>query len=240
MTEESLAGAPPAHAALLARAGGASRDLARLGKWVVALLLGVAIASTAAFFAILARQLFLENVAAGVYRSRSSLIETAKLLDALVLIASLLYLAVWIVGGILFLRWVYRSNRNAREMGVADMKFTPGWAVGCYFVPFISLVLPCQAMKEIWIASLGRVAGKARPAYLVGWWWGLYLAHSTVGMVAGIQSRAAKAMADFLLSGQILMVSHALSIAGSIVALLLVRQVSANQIRLSRVSEVFA
>jgi len=168
LTEEALAGVPPGHGALHASTGSVFRDPARLGKWVVALLLGVAGASTAAFFMIFARVQFLENVALGFYRSRSSFMETAQLLDTLVRIASLLYLGIWIAAAILFLKWVYRSNRNAREMGVAGLKFTPGWAVGCYFVPFANLGLPFLAMREIWNASLGRVEGTARPAYLVG------------------------------------------------------------------------
>ena len=240
MTEEALAGTPPGHGALHARTGGIFTDPARLGKWVVALLLGVAGASTAAFFMIFARVQFLENVAPGFYRSRSSLMETAQLLDTLVRIASLLYLGIWIAAAILFLKWVYRSNRNAREMGVAGLKFTPGWAVGCYFVPFANLGLPFLAMREIWNASLGRVEGTARPAYLVGWWWGLYLLDNTVASVSGFQAFGAKTIADFILSGQFTMVSHGLSVAGAILAAVLVRQVSANQIRVWRMSEVFA
>jgi Domain of unknown function (DUF4328) len=47
-----------------------------------------------------------------------------------------------VVTGILFLRWVFRANESARLLGALEMKFTPGWAVGWYFVPLANLWKP--------------------------------------------------------------------------------------------------
>src|SRR5579885_27683 len=54
---------------------------------------------------------------------------------------------------IVFLAWVYRASRNARALGAEGMKYTPGWSVGWFFVPFANLVLPYLVMREIWQAS---------------------------------------------------------------------------------------
>ena len=40
---------------------------------------------------------------------------------------------IWLIAGILVLVWIHRANHNARQLGAADMRFTPGWAVGWYF-----------------------------------------------------------------------------------------------------------
>lgn len=54
--------------------------------------------------------------------------------------------------GIVFLVWIYGANRTCRELG-ASLQFSPGWCVGCFFVPMIQLIRPWQAMREIWQAS---------------------------------------------------------------------------------------
>jgi hypothetical protein len=64
-----------------------------------------------------------------------------------------LYLLVYVVTGVMFLRWIYLTNRNARSLGTTGMQFTPGWAVGWYFVPVAALWKPYQALKETFKAS---------------------------------------------------------------------------------------
>jgi hypothetical protein len=58
------------------------------------------------------------------------------------------FLAVFIITGIVFLKWIHAANRNARAMGAQGLRFSPGWALGYYFVPVLSLWKPYQAMKE--------------------------------------------------------------------------------------------
>ena len=71
--------------------------------------------------------------------------------------------------------WIYRASANAHALS-DEMTITPGWAVGWYFVPFMNLVRPYQAMREIWLAShfRGNWHGEPAPAIL-GWWWGLWI-----------------------------------------------------------------
>ena len=65
--------------------------------------------------------------------------------------------------GILVLTWIHRANHNARQLGADDMRFTPGWAVGWYFVPIAWFWKPYQAMKEIWLASANPSDWRGRP-----------------------------------------------------------------------------
>ncbi len=64
-----------------------------------------------------------------------------------------LYLLVWLVIAVVFLRWTYLSNRNVRALGADGLEFTPGWAVGWYLIPIANLWKPHQALKEIFRAS---------------------------------------------------------------------------------------
>ena len=86
---------------------------------------------------------------------------------------------VWLVTGILVLVWIHRANHNARQLGAADMRFTPGWAVGWYFVPIAWFWKPYQAMTEIWRASRNPSAWRGEPVPpLLRWWWVLWIVPS--------------------------------------------------------------
>ncbi len=94
-----------------------------------------------------------------------------------------------------FLSWFHRVHRNLPSLGGRELKYTPGWAVGGFFVPFLNLVRPLQVMREVWHGS--DPSGIARdmapsgasirnqlgtPA-LVGWWWALFLISAFLGNI---------------------------------------------------------
>lgn len=88
---------------------------------------------------------------------------------------------------ILVLTWIYRANHNARQLGAADMRFTPGWAVGWYFIPIAWFWKPYQAMTEIWRASVNPSDWRAVPVLpLLRWWWGLWIV-TRWGLEAGVE-----------------------------------------------------
>lgn len=63
------------------------------------------------------------------------------------------FLIIFIITGVVFLKWIYRANLNSRGFGAKDMKFTPGWSIGYYFIPILNLYKPYQSMEEIWRVS---------------------------------------------------------------------------------------
>ena len=88
-------------------------------------------------------------------------------------------IAIGLTTAILVLMWIYRANHNARQLGAADMRFTPGWAVGWYFIPIAWFWKPYQAMTEIWRASVNPSDWGATPVSpLLRWWWGLWIVPS--------------------------------------------------------------
>lgn len=95
------------------------------------------------------------------------------------------WLEIWTI--VVFLIWFFRAHKNLSALGGRELKYSPGWAVGGFFVPFLSLVRPLQVMREVWHGSdpsgLERDLGPAGPSIrnylntpsLVGWWWSLFL-----------------------------------------------------------------
>ena len=54
---------------------------------------------------------------------------------------------VLIVLGVLFLIWQYRAARVARNLGY-PATHSPGFGVGCWFIPIVNLWMPYQAMRD--------------------------------------------------------------------------------------------
>lgn len=142
------------------------------------------------------------------------------------------YIIVFIVTGIAFLKWVHRANLNCRGFGATDMIFTPGWAVGWYFIPFMNLVRPFQAMKEIWQVSQNPRAWQAAPGSpLLGWWWGLWIANGVLGQAV---FRAAKNATTIEQLERLTTLSIVASIVGiplCLLAMKLVKSISSMQER---------
>ena len=79
-----------------------------------------------------------------------------------------------------FLVWFSRSYRNLRALGAEGLEYSPGVAVGWWFVPVVNCWKPFRVALEIWRASdptaikndLASRAGMPTPALLAIWWMG--------------------------------------------------------------------
>lgn len=90
----------------------------------------------------------------------------------------LLRLAVIVV----FLIWLYRSFNNLSALKARNLEFSPGWAVGWWFVPFANLVKPFQVVRELWNESdpdfdeeTGFLHTSAGTPEIIGFWWAAFL-----------------------------------------------------------------
>jgi hypothetical protein len=145
-----------------------------------------------------------------------------------------LQLLVYIATSLVFLMWLHRVYRNLQALGVLGLKYSPGWAVGGFFVPFLNLVRPFQVVKEIWKASDPKVAPRyswqdAPTSGLVGWWWALFLISSFLGQLVWRMSAGAHTPASVLNLTNALLASDAFSALASVPAILLVRGVDRRQ-----------
>ncbi len=78
-----------------------------------------------------------------------------------------------------YLMWKYRAAANARILDPSAARVSPGMAVGSYFIPFVQLVIPCQAMAGIARASKVGLAG-------VALWWTGHVGAVLAGVVIGL------------------------------------------------------
>jgi hypothetical protein len=76
---------------------------------------------------------------------------------------------LWILGAlaaaVAFITWLYQTRRNAGRLG-GTLEWTPGWAVGGWFIPVASLVIPYLVVRDV-----RRASAPAPQPVQVGWWW---------------------------------------------------------------------
>jgi hypothetical protein len=142
-------------------------------------------------------------------------------------------LAAYIITGITFLMWIHRANVNCRGLGAKDIKFTPGWAVGYYFIPILNLYKPYYAMKEIWQASQNPVNWQGSPAgSLLGLWWILWLVSNFVGQASFRMSMRAESLDSIKSATVVAIASDLVEIPLCIVAVFLVATIYSFQKKL--------
>ena len=164
-------------------------SLVKWTRWSVYAQVAVAFAAIAAGY--LEHDIFVA-LRDGAFQSREEALEAARVSDMRQQVVSVVHVVVTVVSGILILRWVHRANWNVRAMG-ESLRFTPGWAVGWFFVPVMNIWRPYQVVKEIWVASFRAIAMQGSAASgIVGLWWFLWLVYCTLGNVSFRVSMNAK------------------------------------------------
>ncbi len=147
-------------------------------------------------------------------------------------------IALFLVTATAFLMWLHRVRRNLPALGAEGLRFTPGWAVGWWFVPIMNLFRPFQIMSETWRASdPGAVGGdwpSARRTPLIGWWWALLLVGGGFGNFANFVATVAfldrPGVSDLLIAKSAgVAVSDGLILVATILAALIVRDINRRQ-----------
>ncbi len=175
---------------------------------------------------------YLQDIAAGgpVDEARAEFIDTVQA------ILGLAQLVLFVSCAIAFLMWIHRAHKNLKAAGIVGLEYTPGWAVGGFFVPFLNLVRPFQVMKEIWAGSeylsadpRPKIWRSVPPSPLVGWWWALFLVTSFLGNASGRLMLRADELGELIAAGWVTLFSDLADIPSSILAILVVRRVTGFQ-----------
>jgi Domain of unknown function (DUF4328) len=147
--------------------------------------------------------------------------------------------AVYIASVIVVAMWIHRGHANLHEAGITGLQFTPGWAVGWYFIPIANLFKPFQAMQELWNES-HRVSGgfsAGAPGHLNGWW-GCWI----VGNILGNVSTRMSLMGDggnVQVSLVLALGSSILTIGAAVLLIRIMREITTAQVDGIAVSQIF-
>ncbi|MBK6749457.1 MAG: DUF4328 domain-containing protein [Pyrinomonadaceae bacterium] len=115
-------------------------------------------------------------------------------------LVSLVLLPAFIFSVVTFLMWLHRVFTNLHALRSDQTDFTPGWAVGWWFVPFANLVKPFQAVRTAWAESDpdadvdgGFLTGiqSSAPTFM-GVWWAFWIIGNIISNLTGRLELAAK------------------------------------------------
>jgi len=116
---------------------------------------------------------------------------TLEACDALCEANGVLQLILYVATVISFLMWFRRAYENVPAVAGIATKYSPGWAVGGFFVPILNVFRPYQIAREMWIATLGTSIGYG----LVGFWWFLFLAMDLLASASARMMQRAQTVA---------------------------------------------
>jgi hypothetical protein len=158
-------------------------------------------------------------------------------------VVAMLQILSFAVTGVLFLRWTYLAGVNARALSGSPMLFTPGWAVGWYFVPVATLWKPYQALKEIFRASDPDSEGDWQQAShpgLLPLWWTFWISSNMLGQAAFRTGLRAEGASELLTSSWVMWLSDAIDIPLGLAAIAVVAALQARQSEKCRRAGVLA
>lgn len=171
---------------------------------------------------------------AGEFVSSIEFDEALFVLDGM----SILVFVVYVLTAVSFLMWTHRASKNLRPLGSHDQRFSPGWAVGWWFIPIAWVFLPYQVVAEVWRGSNPYTPPdvdwkRGTVSALLGWWWGAWIVHNLFAYVGGYSFGFTGAF-DWDVtptSGALQMdlFSSALAIPAGVLAILVVLQITRRQ-----------
>lgn len=174
------------------------RDLASATKWIRRLLFADMALCAVSWLSDIAEFRLLSDLGHAVFETQAEAIAAAGASDERQAVLGVLQTTMLLVLMVTIGRWIYFANRNANAQVGESMHYSPGWAVGCYFVPIVNFWKPYRAMKEIWQVSANPAAWRAvRVPGLLRWWWFFWILTGLVGHLAfrlGLQANTLPAL----------------------------------------------
>jgi hypothetical protein len=170
--------------------------------------------------------------------SRSTSGDEVSVFDFLNLGVGLLHILVFVATVVAFCMWLHRAYSNLTALGnpKSALKHSPAWAVGSFFVPFINLVIPFRAVKEVWAKSdpaVGTdyyVASQEASAPLVmTLWWAFWLISNFVNNASVRLRFGTDSAGELLVAAYLDMFGSLLTIAAAAFAISVVKEINNRQ-----------
>jgi len=155
--------------------------------------------------------------------------DTVQVQYQLSVLLSLLLLAV---STVTFLTWFHQVRVNAELFDPYGHRRSRGWAIAGWFVPVVAFWFPRQIAGDVWQASarpddLGVRAPQSQT--LLNWWWAAFLGFCLLGRIGQRLNDDAVDADTYRQSMLWLIASDAAEVAAAVLAVLLVRRLTAAQ-----------
>jgi Domain of unknown function (DUF4328) len=158
---------------------------------------------------------------------RTALADANDLRQRLIAIAQI---TTFIVTAIVFSRWIYIVNVNKRRLGASGLRFSPGWAIGWFFVPIAALWMPYRAMKEVWRVSANPSQWRQqRVGFVLPCWWFVWLLNAVLDRISSSITSWATKIPDLMAASFVSAISDATGVVLGLLALMVVARITRMQ-----------
>jgi hypothetical protein len=164
--------------------------------------------------------------------------EGAEMNDMRQAVVALIHLVVYIALAIAFLLWLHRAAKNVPALGnpQSHVEYTPGWAVGWFFVPLANLFMPYKAVREVWEKSDPAIKTEEDRAFtpaastplLLGWWVS-WIAMNVLARATSRLGRDAVSIETMVWVTWVDVVGDLLGIVAAVLAIFVVRGIDRRQ-----------
>lgn len=198
-------------------------------KWAIVALVLIALLDAGAVWQDWDRYDLLDRIVNG----GSYTIAEADSSDNRETVIALLQLGALAIGAVFFIRWFLRAYGNLDQLGGAR-RYTHNWAAFGWFIPILNLWRPKQIANDIWRGSdpdrpnERPLADAAIPAVLTVWWL-FWLASNWASQAAArlaFTDDTAKSLQDSTVA---YLVGDSLDIVAAVLAIVVVRRITARE-----------
>jgi hypothetical protein len=112
-------------------------------------------------------------------------LDTIRSADHQVQASAAVSLLLLLLTGIVFIVWLHRMVKTLHELQRGPLRFSPGWAIGAWFVPFLNLVRPKQIVDDSYRASNPAGAPPSSVPIYFHFWWAAWLIGNVISSIGG-------------------------------------------------------
>ena len=139
---------------------------------------------------------------------------------------------VWAI--VAFIQWFRRAYFNLHSIKTPGLRYQEGYAVGGWFIPLANLYIPYRIMHDVWhnlkILEFGVTRNISHS--FVGIWWTFFLVNSTISNIVGRMAFLAETLDEMQSVNWGYLVSAAIEIPATIVAILIVAKLEKAELLL--------
>ena len=167
----------------------------------------------------------------GDYKSFSATVTDLDHADDLVGSTSAIWFALFLATATVFIIWQWRSAKNNEMLGRIQPRYTPGWSIGGWFIPFANFVIPVRIVLDLWQGSDPETRNYRDWRGLVrwpviAWWWGFYLLGN---LVFRVSASGDNSLDQVRTADQAASVGMAFIAVAAVLAIVVVRTITSRQ-----------
>lgn len=176
------------------------------------------------------------SLLSGMAAGQSYTNEEIQANDARVQLVAALSVLVYLSTVVIFLMWIHRAHKNLAFFRAAGLEYSPGWAVGWFFIPFLNLIRPFLVMREIWKASDPNVDYQNSSSWqysasspLIGAWWGSWILANVLGRLVSTFSKDASTIDSLLNLTYLTIATDMTNLIPSVLVIVLITAIGRRQ-----------